>query len=380
MLSQTLHSFSQVAVARKATCFCFGGRGWSGGVTALRVTRAGFHQSLLCRYLPPPQQSPETPAGSAIPNRNRNGSSSSDNSSARVSRLTDAVRNAKRMGLLPYSPAAPVHDSAGAIYRCCQESADNPFAMEEGSTGSRTPSSGSNSFAPSGWAPLDEVARKQAFLAHASQVNVHHKTAMAQAHVNMVHLEGVVRSLEVGLVPCTSTMRASAAASEAEAWEQASRRHTVMGPLPALQHLFLWLDVCSEWKEDEGAPCVSSSSGPDAAAPIAVLCPLSDRMIDQLRLAAASRSGAPSSAAAEVVADTGAQQWFERNLLGQRVILSGQLRMEERFDGDIRRIVQVPWVRLPVDSFRRSIHPVDRILKRMDSSSGSTRDSEESTA
>lgn len=49
------------------------------------------------------------------------------------------------------------------------------------------------------------------------------------------------------------------------------------------------------------------------------------------------------------------REWAEELVLGRQVIVSGQLRMEEVYDGDLQRAVTVPALELPMDSFKSSV-------------------------
>lgn len=48
-------------------------------------------------------------------------------------------------------------------------------------------------------------------------------------------------------------------------------------------------------------------------------------------------------------------EYFSSHLVKKRVIVSGELREQERYDGDLHRIVSIPYILLPTDGFGRSI-------------------------
>eukprot|EP00796_Vickermania_ingenoplastis_P004960 gene4960-3558_t len=224
--------------------------------------------------------------------------------------LSEAVNRGRRLGLL---------SNEGNAYSCCRTTGDNPFAKE---VPSAPPS------ATSGWEPLDVVQRKQAFLTRASRIPSQPRVAMLGAHANTAHVEGVVREVRVGC-PRPETE---------EEWESPARRHTVPSASPPTTQLWLWVDVAD------------SEAG---VVPLAVVCPLSAQQAAVL---------SPAADSADL------PRYFQQLLLNKRVIVSGQLRLEERYDGDLHRIVQVPRLQLSEDGFRRDIRDVAPLLSHQEKS------------
>lgn len=128
--------------------------------------------------------------------------------------------------------------------------------------------------------------------------------------------------------------------------------------LPPL-HLFIWMSI-SDGKE-EMQRCTE--------APMMITCPLSPFLVHSLAREAIDegeekkeeRNSIPPIATAPMMpekftsVESPLHHYFFSRLGQQRVIVSGQLRTQERYDGDLQRIIPVPYVLLPMDGFRRSI-------------------------
>lgn len=245
--------------------------------------------------------------------------------------LREAVREGRVLGVL--APSSGLRDPGRrGLYRCCNTRESNPFSrqVQEGHA-TRVEA-------------FEEVRRKQMFLSRASRIHSHPKAALLGMQANQAHVEGRVSDVEVGYL--CGMVRAK------EEWGKEHCRHSVGqmcsgysgGDVEASPALWLrfWLEV------------------PMEEVPLGVVSPLSHRSVLALLDDADVKFSEPESSTEISVAALKAR--LSSELLEQRVIVSGQLRMEERYDGDSHRITQIPVVLLPTDGFRRCVRHMERIV------------------
>lgn len=264
--------------------------------------------------------------------------------------LEETLLLGRRMGLLTAKRKDVAAEKISPPYSCCTGAESNPFSTE---------------WKPDlfPWESYEEVQRKQLIVYRASQSNDKFLSGLLPSHVNHISIEATVDQVEFGAV------LPGALEAAREAWDgstgEKTRRHSIEGNLAALplapkakmggkgeavpmMRLRLWLLLPVQGNED-------------VTAPLALHCPLSAAVVQDLSsLTFPSPLGKNSSESKGV--EAACVKFFESALGKKRVIVTGQLRMEERYDGDLHRIVQVPYISLPMDSFEREIRLVDKIM------------------
>lgn len=283
--------------------------------------------------------------------------------------LREATRIARSIGCLGLS-----HASSGSAAIASGRGSDLPLLRPctgpdaHHSAFSQDTSSSRAAMAPiREWRTLESLQRRLFFDAHAATDDT--AVAVGVAAVNIAHMEGIVAAVQCGHA-------ATHVASPDGQFTPGHRTVCVTTPVnTAYPTVLLWLRVESD--------AASSSS-----CLLAVRCQLSPEMVDtrwrfsqETQRQPTNTSNTADIAAAvasdvddgsgdgEVDASANARTrpveeeetlaaaklrcvkaWATAALLHHRVIVSGQLRMEEVFDGDLGKVVSVPVIEIPQDS------------------------------
>lgn len=229
------------------------------------------------------------------------------------------------------------------------------------------------------------VERQQNLFAAAHSLADGAAAAITLSCVNIVHVEGVVEKVFCG------HFATHAAGVKGEA-VPGRRTVAVMAPQsPAFPSVLLWLRV-----EDTDVAAASTSSTEAATAASAtsvtcllgVRCRLSPEVVEarwqatelsrrRARRAASLSSESEESPAEEETTHNNSSSgeagtasgkteaklrcvkaWAAAAFLKRRVIVSGQLRMEELYDGDLEKVVVVPMVEVAADSLMDGVKAI----------------------
>jgi hypothetical protein len=232
------------------------------------------------------------------------------------------------------------------------------------------PSNPSNSFDKL-W--LTAQSRQRLLFAHAHVPAEDRYPAVTMACVNTVHIEGVVTAVQCGHL-------ATHVPGPLGQAPPGYRTVCVKTPLNlSYPTVLLWLEV-----DATASTTSSSSSSSPSLCLLAVRCRLSPEVVERLWQAqqhvpedhqrhdsaatattttptrddgeggdmprvATRRSSSFSKKALSDAKLRCVKKWVAESLLNYRVIVSGQLRMEEVYDGDLDKVVSVPVIELPQD-------------------------------
>lgn len=148
--------------------------------------------------------------------------------------------------------------------------------------------------------------------------------------INQFHVEGVVSDVFCGYpLPYSED-------------QDARRSVSVISPALATAQgmVQMWLRV----PEDE------NTASDVEAVPLAVRSPLTEGCLRALCM----EHGDIEPGADVTSMLTRLEAVLRRELFHRRLVISGQLRLEQRYDGDAGRTVAVPYLSLPMDGLRRS--------------------------
>lgn len=284
---------------------------------------------------------------------------------------------------------------------------------------------------------LEDVCRKQAYLSSVSRMPSHSRVGMVASHINLIHIEGIVRATFLGhrgsdgkdevkhrtmleaLRNAWDKMDSGEEADysiEHKALEEGgeSREGIEEEDRDSVQVDHLALSRRSLWETEHllpcFSPCVSTSPSTTAAPslsslsplststsfdssslpplqlliwlsvadsfgeygisePLVICCPLSPSLIEDLEDEVIEEGNLAintndSSVSSSPPYRSPLHHYFSSQLLRKRVIVSGQLREQERYDGDVHRIVPIPYVLLPLDGFGRNIRVLESIFSK----------------
>lgn len=257
--------------------------------------------------------------------------------------LRDATRLARSMGCLGAPPPAAASSSSAAAPHAPAEAA----LRLRRCTGQRSPEDSSSSLAGSTWETLQRRQRHLFQLAHTPTEGP--AVAATMSAINVAHVEGIVQAVLCGHY-------ASHSGGVSGCGSPGLRTVHVTTPPPsegAPSTVLLWLCV-----DPASSPCL-----------LAVCCSLSPEVVDMhwsarrgetmeedispIASVGDSRVVASEREEEEGVAEAKlrcVKAWATAALLSRRVVVSGQLRMVEVFDGDVGKVVVVPVIELPQDN------------------------------
>ncbi|KAG5463898.1 hypothetical protein LSCM1_00071 [Leishmania martiniquensis] len=189
----------------------------------------------------------------------------------------------------------------------------------------------------------DGIKHRQQQLFSERHCTAQSNIAAAVSCVNMAHLSVYVHSVQCGY---------PASHAPGPSGEGVPGMRTITTATLASQScamLLLWVSMTSPWwlavrcALSPGAMDTCWRSDPTSASHSAA------------EVSGANESAVPSATLTETEKLRRIKAWAEAIVLHRWVIISGQLRMEDTYDGDLQKVVTVPVLEVPMDNFKGSV-------------------------
>lgn len=187
------------------------------------------------------------------------------------------------------------------------------------------------------------IKRRQHQVFNERHLTAENTIAVTVSCVNMAHLSVYVRSVQCG---CPAS-HAPGPSGEGAPGKRTIATATLTNQSCAV--LLLWVSMGSP--ELLAVRCALSPGAVDTcwrAAPAAASS-------DTTKTGGTSQSAAPSSMLSEKDKLRRIKAWAEELVLHRWVVVTGQLRMEDVYDGDLQKVVTVPVLEVARDNFKGSV-------------------------
>ncbi|CAJ1035789.1 hypothetical protein, conserved [Leishmania lindenbergi] len=249
-------------------------------------------------------------------------------SSATITSLREATRLAKLAGCFD-SATGP---SSSLLHRCT-----DPTLTENRSAATSAPS----------W---DEIKRRQHQLFNERHSTAQNTIAVTVSCVNVAHISAYVHSVQCGY-PASHTPGPSG--------EGVPGKRTIATATLTTQScavLLLWVSMGSS--ELLAVRCALSPGAMETCWCVTPTVVSSEAT----KVGDTSEAAAPSSMLSESDKLRCVKAWAEELVLHRWVVVSGQLRMEDVYDGDLQKVVTVPVLEVTRDNFKGSVRALPRGL------------------
>ncbi|KAK7196700.1 KREPA4 [Novymonas esmeraldas] len=204
-------------------------------------------------------------------------------------------------------------------------------------------SDGTAGNAATSWAEVTRIQRQLFTESHSTMSKL---IAVSVSSVNMVHLSVKVRAVHCGFMASNTAGPSGSGVPGRRTVVNTATTATTKGPGAVL---LLWVSI--DGPELLAVRCVLSRAAMEATVHSQQLRLLA-RTVDTTTVKEAQ---SPVASMSEEELQRRVKLWAEQLVLDRRVLVSGRLRMEDVYDGDLQKVVPVPVVEVPPNNFAGSV-------------------------